>query len=50
VDVAVAIVIAVAIVVALDAARAAPRRPSTPRPDEVTTTQKIIHVDLDRRP
>jgi hypothetical protein len=49
-EVAVAIVIAVAVVVALDVARSAPRRPPPARSDDVTTTQKIIHVDLDRRP
>jgi hypothetical protein len=50
VEVAIAIVILVAIVVAIDVARMAPRPPPRQDSGEATTTQKIIRVDLDRRP
>jgi hypothetical protein len=51
VELAIAIVILVAIIVAVDVARTAPRPPPRLDPGEaITTTQKIIHVDLDRRP
>jgi hypothetical protein len=58
VDLAIAIVVVVAAVVAFDVARtAATHRPRPTRGEadqprgerEVTTTQKIIRVDLDRR-
>jgi hypothetical protein len=48
-EVAVAIVIAVAVAVAIDVARSAPRRLPAARPDDVTTTQKVIHVEWRRR-
>jgi hypothetical protein len=50
VDLAIAIVLVVAAIVAFDVVRTAPRLPPVDiDPDAVTTTQKVIRVDLDRR-